>query len=56
MRGQQRHKGDKEMSGMGAEGAHLMPESFDQVVLVVYKRKGADVVHQVECFGGDHEV
>eukprot|EP01046_Picozoa_sp_COSAG06_P042881 COSAG06_NODE_5533_length_3419_cov_3.022590_3_plen_43_part_00 len=38
------------------EGAHLMPECFDQVVLVVYKRKGADVVHQVERFGRDHEV
>ena len=38
------------------EGAHLMPERFDQVVLVVYKRKGADVVHQVEGFGRDHKV
>ena len=41
---------------MGAEGTHLMSERFDQVVFVVYKRKGADVVHQVERFGRDHEV
>ena len=34
----------------------LMAECFDKVVLVVYKRKGADVVHQVEGFGRDHKV
>jgi hypothetical protein len=41
---------------MGAEGTHLMSERFDHVVFVVYKRKGAHVMHKVEGFGRDHKV
>jgi hypothetical protein len=42
--------------GWAQQGTHLMSERFDQVVFVVYKRKGADVMHQVESFRRDHKV
>ena len=54
----ERHRGsDLTRSGdRRAEGTHLMSERFDHVVFVVYKRKGAHVMHKVEGFGRDDKV
>ena len=55
-------QGKDKVSGLGkgdilvAQGTHLMSERLDDIVFIVHEWKSADVVHQVERLGRDHEV